>query len=109
VAPAENATGVSPTANVTAVFSEAMNPSTVDAFTFALEKAGTTTQISASVAYDPATGKAILKPSTNLKRGTTYVARVSTGAKDVAGNALDQNPNLSSNQSKVWRSKVRGR
>jgi len=32
----------------------------------------------------------------------TYKAVVSTGAKDLAGNALDQNPTLSGLQQKAW-------
>jgi hypothetical protein len=28
---------------------------------------------------------------------------VTTGAQDLAGNALDQNPNIAGNQSKTWK------
>jgi hypothetical protein len=100
--PANGATGVSPTANVSAVFSAAMDPSTINATTFKLKKAGTTTKVSASVTYDPATKTVTLNPATNLKRGAKYVATVTTGAKDLAGNALDQDPNTAGNQAKVW-------
>jgi hypothetical protein len=31
---------------------------------------------------------------------------VTTGAQDLAGNALDQDPNLANNQSKSWKFKV---
>jgi hypothetical protein len=100
--PANGATGVSPTANVSAVFSAAMDPSTINATTIKLKKAGTTTKVSARVTYDPATKKATLNPATNLKRGAKYVATVTTGAKDLAGNALDQDPNTAGNQARVW-------
>jgi hypothetical protein len=91
VTPAENATGVAPSANVSAFFSEAMKASTIDNTTVKLRKAGTTTSVAASVAYDAVNKKAVLNPKSNLKAGATYVATVSTAARDVAGNALDQN------------------
>jgi hypothetical protein len=102
VTSAENATGVSPTANVTALFSEAMNSSTVNATTVQLKNAGTTTNVSAMVSYDPATHKATLNPGASLSRGAKYVATVTTGTKDLAGNALDQDPAKTGNQAKVW-------
>lgn len=83
--PAANATNVAGTTNVTATFSEAMDPSTVtSAFTL---KNGTTT-VSASVTLD-STGKvATLNPAADLAPSTTYTASMSTAAKDLAGNAL---------------------
>jgi CSLREA domain-containing protein len=107
VAPSENAMGVSPSANVSAFFSEAMDPSTVNATTVSLRKAGTTTKLAATITYDAATKKAILNPNVNLKAGAGYLATVSTGAKDVAGNALDQDSSLAGNQAKSWKFTVR--
>ena len=50
--------------------------------------------------------KATLDPygtsSKVLASKTKYKAIVTTGAKDVAGNALDQDPAASGNQQKVW-------
>jgi hypothetical protein len=43
-----------------------------------------------------------LNPSANLQRGATYKAVVSASARDLAGNALDQNPTFTGNQMKVW-------
>ncbi len=81
---------VSPTANVTATFSEAMDEGSVEASgVFRLMKQGTNTALNATVSYDPATKKLRLNPSANLKRGT-YKATISTGAEDEAGNALAQ-------------------
>ncbi len=57
------------------------------------------------VTYDGATKKATLNPGTDLDPDTTYTATIkggANGAKDVAGNALDQDPNTSGNQDKVW-------
>ena len=102
VSPAENATGVSPSANVAAVFSEAMKSSTVNATTVKLRKAGTTTNVSATVSYNQTTHKATLNPGASLRRGAKYVVTATTGAQDLAGNALDQDPAKAGNQAKVW-------
>ena len=99
---------VSPRANVTATFSELMNEASVEApGTFTLKKKGTTTTIPATVTYDPATKKATLDPTKRLRSGATYIAKVTTAAKDMAGNALDQNLNTAGNQPKIWRFKVK--
>jgi hypothetical protein len=37
-----------------------------------------------------------------LASRTKYKAVVTSGAKDAAGNALDQGPSATSNQQKVW-------
>jgi large repetitive protein len=37
-----------------------------------------------------------------LANNTTYLATVTTGAQDLAGNALDQDPNTADNQAKTW-------
>ncbi len=111
--PLAGAKGVSPRTNVTAVFSEAMsantvrNPTSMRSKTFTLRRAGTTTRLAAEVTYDPATRRAVLDPLADLSLGTTYIAAVTTGAKDLAGNALDQNPATTGNQAKVWKFTVR--
>jgi hypothetical protein len=105
--PANNATGVAPGANIRATFSEPMQASSMNSATFKLNKAGTTTFLSATVTYDPATKRATLDPSNSLQSGASYVATVSSGAQDPAGNSLDQDPSLSGNQDKSWRFKVR--
>jgi hypothetical protein len=114
--PASGATQVGAGVNVTASFSEAMDarttdgdPSTINSTTFKLVKLnsdGTTTRITAAVSYDATTKKAILNPSSNLISGRTYKATVTSGAQDMAGNALDQNPTLAGNQPKGWKFKV---
>ena len=101
--PPATATGVAPGANITATFSEAMDASTINGTTFKLMKAGTTTLVRAVVTYDPNTNKAILNPDANLALGTKYKAVVTTGAKDVAGNPLDQDQDPSNGlQQKGW-------
>jgi hypothetical protein len=66
--------------------------------------------MAATVTYDGAVDNstATLDPANPLKRGATYKAVVTTGAKDlVGGNRLDQNLNLSGLQPKAWTFKVR--
>ena len=96
--PTANATGVAPTANVMATFSEDMLASTINTTTFKLFKKGSTTQLVAAVSYDASTDTATLNPNRNLTSGVTYKAVVTTGAKDSAGSVLDQNPTTGSQQ-----------
>ncbi|MDQ4126388.1 MAG: Ig-like domain-containing protein [Actinomycetota bacterium] len=103
IVPANKATGVARTADVKATFSEAMNAGTITAATFKLKEAGASNFVQAPVSYDAAAKRATLNPSTDLKAGTTYVVKVTTGAEDLAGNQLDQNPNRAGNQAKSWR------
>ena len=88
-------TGVSPAANVTATFSEAMNEASVEkSGTFTLKKKGSTRSVGATVTYTEtttATGrvyKAILNPNRNLTSGATYIATVNKAATDLVGNHL---------------------
>lgn len=114
--PANGAKRIAPGVNVTATFTEAMDaiaddgdPSTINGTTFKLVRLnadGTTTRVAAAVSYDAATKKATLNPSSNLSSRRTYKATVTSGAQDLAGNALDQNPNIEGNQSKNWKFKV---
>jgi hypothetical protein len=106
-APKAGATGVFPAANVKATFSEGMKASTLNAQTFELFKKGSTTKLAATISYDASAHRAMLDPAKPLKKGATYKAVVTTFAKDLAGNRLDQNPALSRLQQKVWFFKVR--
>jgi len=105
--PSAEAKQVDRTTNVTATFSEDMDPSSINDKTFKLFKKGSTTKISATVSYDPTTRTATLNPfgstTTRLARGTTYKAVVTTGGKDLAGNSLDQDQDPSNGlQQKKW-------
>lgn len=88
VSPADVATGVSATSNVTATFSEAMNASSISGQTFTLSKAGS--PVSAQVTYDQNSRTATLDPAEDLQAGATYDAKITTSLKDLAGNALVQ-------------------
>jgi predicted outer membrane repeat protein len=100
--PKANAAEVAPTANVRATFSEDMDSNTINGTTFKLFKKGTSTQIAATVNYNAGTDTAKLNPTKNLRRGVVYRAVVTTGAKDVAGNRLDQHSFIRGLQKKWW-------
>ena len=111
VTPLNGRTGVRRDANLTSTFSEKMNKATLTKSTFKLFKVkadGSMTQIN-NVAVTPTPNglRATLDPypsdsSRLLARNTRYKAVVTTGAKDPAGNRLDQNPTRAGSQSKVW-------
>lgn len=93
--PSSGATGVLPSAAVTATFSEAIDPATVTGSTFELRNAANTL-VSAVVTYDAATRTARLKPAASLAGTSTYTVTVRGGStdprvKDLAGNALGAN------------------
>jgi dipeptidyl aminopeptidase/acylaminoacyl peptidase len=100
--PKANATEVAPTANVRATFSEDMGSNTINGTTFQLFEKGTTTQIDATVSYNANTDTAKLDPTNNLRRGVAYKAVVTTWAKDIAGNRLDQDSSTSGFQQMRW-------
>nr|NQU90416.1 Ig-like domain-containing protein [Bacteroidota bacterium] len=85
--PLNNATGVERNKVVVLTFSEAMDPSTINSTTFTLNQG--TTAVSGTVAYSGTT--ATFTPSNVLAASTTYTATITTGAKDLAGNALAAN------------------
>ena len=86
--PVNHATGVSLNGTVNAIFSEAMSAATITATTFILTD-GTTTVIPGTVTYVGTT--ASFKPTADLASSTTYTARITTGVKDLAGNAMAAN------------------
>jgi Ice-binding-like/Bacterial Ig-like domain len=88
VTPPSGAAGVCPSTAVTATFSEAMNPSTINTTTFTLTGPGTT-PVAGVVSYAAST--ATFTPSSALALNTVYTATITTGAKDLFGNALASN------------------
>jgi large repetitive protein len=90
VTPANNASNVSRSANVSAVFSEPLDAATVDGTTFELRDSASQL-VSAAVTYNNATRTATLDPNTAPAYSSTYTAKViggASGVKDPAGNAL---------------------
>jgi hypothetical protein len=84
-----------------------MMASSINGTTFKLLKKGATTKLAAMVSYSGSTRTAKLDPINSLQRGITYKAVVSTGAKDVAGNRLDQISTTTGLQQKTWLFTVR--
>ena len=92
VSPASGASNVQRTANVTATFSEAMDPATVITSTVELRNPANQL-IPATVSYDAATRRVTLGPSSMLAALTLYTVNVRGGAsdprvKDLAGNPM---------------------
>lgn len=85
VSPAGGATGVSTGTQVAVGFSEPMNLSQTEA-AFSLVRAGDGAPVAGSFAWSGNT--LTFTPSAPLAAATDYRARVTTGARDAAGNAL---------------------
>ena len=76
--------------NVTATFSEVMDPATISASSFELRDS-LNNPVPASVTYNGATKTAVLNPTGPLAGSTTYTATVkggTSGVKDLAGNPI---------------------
>ena len=82
--PANAGTGVPINSAITAVFSEVMNPLTVFTVTFTLKQGDT--PVSGTVKYSRIS--AVFVPTSTLAPSTPYHATVTTGVKDLAGNAM---------------------
>jgi hypothetical protein len=82
--PANNATGVARNKVLSLTFSEAMDPSTINASTFTLTQGATA--VTGTVTYAGTT--ATFTPSAVLGANLAYTARIKTGAKDLSGDAL---------------------
>src|SRR5580693_6805740 len=87
VSPPSGAAGACPNTTVTATFSKAMNPATVNGKTFTLTGPGTT-PVTGQVTYDAASNTATFTPASTLALDTLYTATITTGARDTFGNAL---------------------
>src|ERR1700722_2340440 len=86
--PANAATGVALNTAVTAGFSSAMAPATINTTTFTLTGPGGAA-VAGAVTYSGTT--ATLTPTNLLAANTVYVATVTTGAQDPSGAALAAN------------------
>ncbi len=88
--PADAASGVPANSKITATFSENMAPATINNTTFTLAVSGVPVAGS-GVTYTVSSRIADFKPSANLTPGSVYTATITTGATDLAGNALAGN------------------
>ena len=83
--PANAAAGVSINSAPSVTFSEPMNASTVHQSTFTLKD---NSGYPVSGAIESTSQTAIFHPYGTLAYSTTYIATITTGVRDVAGNAL---------------------
>ena len=88
--PVSAATGVFVNMNISANFDEAMDPATITTATFTLKQG--TTSVAGAVTFAGTT--ATFNPTADLAASLPFTATITTGAKDLAGNALASN--------KVW-------
>src|SRR5439155_1185110 len=82
--PVNGASAVPINQKITAAFSEAMDPLTITPLSFTVKQG--TTAVVGTVSYVGLTATFI--PLANLSTSTVYTAVVTTGARDLAGNAL---------------------
>lgn len=85
--PANNATGVVLNKIVTVTFSEAMDPLTLTATTFTIDKG--TAPVTGTVSYSGTT--ASFKPTAVLSLNTVYTGTITTEAENVSGIGLENN------------------
>jgi hypothetical protein len=90
VDPLNGATGVALNKTPSATFSKAMDPVTMTTANFSVTGPGVT-PVTGTVAYDAINKIATFTPLSNLASGTTFTATITTGARDLAGNALASN------------------
>lgn len=89
VTPVSAATGVAPSAAITAVFSETMNASSIGASSFTVSGPGGA--VAGTVTYSSSTNTATFTPSASLASGTQYTATITTAATASDGATLAAN------------------
>jgi hypothetical protein len=101
--------GIGRGTDVAATFSEKMSPTSITNSTFKLYKvtsSGTTQVTNLTLSKSTDGLRATINPygtsSTLLAANTRYKVVVTTGTRDLAGNALDQDPMKAGNQQKTW-------
>jgi hypothetical protein len=87
--PADGATQVPVSSLISATFSEPMSSPTINENTFTIRRADDeSTMIKGALSLSPDSKTAIFDPDQDFSPNTKYIAEISTGAKDLAGNAL---------------------
>jgi len=76
---------------LSATFSVAMTPDTIDTTTFTLKETTSGTVVTGTVTYVPAGSTATFVPTNDLAPTTEYTATITTGAEDLAGIGLASN------------------
>jgi hypothetical protein len=87
--PTDTETGVAINRNITALFNESLDPTTVNASNFTLTADSGATDISGEVVY--ADTLVTFNPTDNLAISTEYTATLTSDIKDLAGNVLASN------------------
>jgi hypothetical protein len=85
--PFDGATSAGLNQSISATFTESMNPLTINTVTFKVAAQGGIA-VTGTVTYDVLSNIATFNPTGILGSLTTYTARITTGAKDLAGNAI---------------------
>jgi hypothetical protein len=88
VSPTTGATGVPIAAAVSVIFSEPMDQSTITTTNITLRNTATSAVVAGTISYNVGTNTATFTPSGPLSNGTNYTLTVTSGVKDLAGNAL---------------------
>lgn len=99
---ADGATGVAVNPTISITFSEALSPATVNSNTVKLYtdvgnnnavNIGTDTEVPVTISLENngASTKIYITPNSNLSNSGNYIYRISTGVKDLSGNALAAN------------------
>ena len=86
--PSNGSTNVAINTNVTVTFSEPMDATTINSTNITLTQTVGGTVVPVTVNYNSGTNTATLDPTSDLLNNTSYTITVTTGVKDVAGNAL---------------------
>ena len=89
--PVDGATSVPINQALSATFSAAMTPATIDTTTFTLAETTSGTAVTGTVTYVPAGSVATFTPTASLAPTTEYTATITTGAEDLAGTGLASN------------------
>jgi len=92
--PADTAMNVGINQAINATFSTGMDPTTINTGTFTVAGPGTTSLLTGTVTYNATSNIATFTPASSLASNVLFTATITTGAKDLAGNALAAN--------KVW-------
>ena len=87
--PADTATGISTNSKISAMFSEPMDPSSINISSFTLTQAGIA--VSGTVTYSTNGSIATFAPASILSSNSLFTATITTAAKDLAGNPLISN------------------
>ncbi len=89
--PTNGATGVPINQALSATFSGAMTPATIDAMTFTLAETTSGNPVNGTVNYVAAGAVATFTPTASLAPTTEYTATITTGAENLAGTGLASN------------------